>query len=96
MLKYDDVFIRWLIFLWLGVGLFVMGSCVVCAWCCCYVLCGCMNGASPVGFVLSLFYLCVFQMNPVCVECMVTSDRGLLFVYLFVTKVTDPNDWSEG
>ena len=20
--------------------------CVVCAWCCCYVLCGCMNGAS--------------------------------------------------
>ena len=37
---------------WVGGGLFVMGSCVVCAWCCCYVLCGCMNGASPVRFVL--------------------------------------------
>ena len=24
------------------------------------------NGTSPVGFVLSLFYLCAFQMNPVC------------------------------
>ena len=53
-----------------GGSLFVMGCCVVCAWCC-YALCGCMNGASPVRFVLALFYLCVFQMNPVCV---VTSD----------------------
>ena len=35
------------------------------------VLCGWMNGASPVRLVLSLFYLCAFQMNPVCV---VTSD----------------------
>ena len=41
-----------------------------CAWCCCYVLCGCVNGASPVRFVLSLFYLCAFQMNPVCVVCL--------------------------
>ena len=47
--------------------------CVVCAWCC-YDLCGCVNGASPVRFVLSLFYLCAIQMNPVCVVCMVTSD----------------------
>ena len=31
----------------------------------------CMNGASPVRFVLSLFYMCAIQMNPVCV---VTSD----------------------
>ena len=38
---------------------------------CCYVLCGCMNGASPVRFVLSLFYMYAFHMNPVCV---VTSD----------------------
>ena len=38
------------------------------------VLCGCMNGASPVRFVLSLLYMCAFQMNPVCVVCMVTSD----------------------
>ena len=51
-------------------SLFAMMSCVVCGWCC-YVLCGCMNGESPVGFVLSLFYLCAFQMTPVCV---VTSD----------------------
>ena len=54
----------------MGISLFVMG----CAWCCCYVLCVCVNGASPVRFVLSLFYLCVLQMNPVCVVCVVTSD----------------------
>ena len=41
------------------VCLFVMGSCVVCAWCCCYVCVG-VNGA--------------FQINPVCVVCEVTSD----------------------
>ena len=51
----------------MGGGLFVMGSY-------CYVLCGCMNGAFPVRFVLSLFYMCAIQMNPVCVVCMVTSD----------------------
>ena len=37
-------------------------------------LCGCVNGASPVRFVLSLFNLCAFQINPVCVVCVVTSD----------------------
>ena len=52
----------------------LMGSCVVCAWCCCSVVCGCVNGASPVRFVLSLFYLCAFQINPVCVVCVVTPD----------------------
>ena len=26
-----------------------------CAWCCCYVLCGCVNGAYPARFVLTLF-----------------------------------------
>ena len=57
----------------MGGSLLVMGSCVVCA-CYCYVLCGCINRASPVRFVLSLFYLCAFQMNPVCVVCVVTSD----------------------
>ena len=46
------------------------------------VVTSCVNGASPVGFVFSLFYLCVFQMNPMCVVCMVTSDRGLLFVFI--------------
>ena len=46
-------------------------SCVVCF---CYVLWRCMNGASPVKFVLSLFYMCAIQMNPVCVVCVVTSD----------------------
>ena len=25
----------------------------------------CVNGASPVRFILSLFYMCAFQMNPV-------------------------------
>ena len=29
-----------------------------CACCCCYVLCGCVNGTSPVRFVLSPFNLC--------------------------------------
>ena len=37
-------------------------------------LCVCVNDASPVRFVLSLFYLCTIQMNPVCVVCVVTSD----------------------
>ena len=64
--------------------LLLMGCCVGGVWCCCYELCGCVNGASPVGFVLWLFYLCAFQMNPVCVVC--------LFV---VIRVTRPNDWSE-
>ena len=59
---------------------------VVCAWCCCYDLCGCVNGASPVRFVLPLFYLCAFQMNQLCVVCVVIFDRGLLLVYLFVTR----------
>ena len=44
-----------------------------CAWCCCFILCGRVNGASPVRFVLSLFYLCAYQMNPVCVVRVVTS-----------------------
>ena len=57
---------------WVDGDLFVMGCCVVCVWCC--YLCGCVNGASLVRYVLSLFYLCAFQMNPVCVVCVVTSD----------------------
>ena len=52
----------------------MMGCCVVCAWCYCYDLCGCVNDASSVRFVLSLFYQCAFQMNTVCVVCVVTSD----------------------
>ena len=61
-LKYDDVVVLWLIVVceWVYASLFVTGCCVVCAWCCCYVVCGCVNGASPVRFVLSLFYLCAF------------------------------------
>ena len=75
-MNYDDVFVLWLIVVceWVGGDLLVMGCCVGCAWRCSYELCGCVNGASPVGFVLSLFYLCAFQMNPVCVVCVVTSD----------------------
>ena len=75
-LKYDGVFVLWLIIVceWLDGDLSAMGCCVVCAWCCCYDLCGCVYGASPVRFVLSLFYLFAIQMNPVCVVCVVTSD----------------------
>ena len=51
-----------------------MGSRIVCARCSCHVVCGCVNGASPVRFVLSLFQLCAFQRNTVCVECVVISD----------------------
>ena len=71
-LKYDDVFVLSLtdVCEWVGGSLFKMD----CAWYCCYVLCGCVNGASPVRIVLSLFYLCAFQMNPLCVVCVVTSD----------------------
>ena len=61
----------------MGGSLFVMG----CAWCG-YVLCGCMNGASPVRLVLSLFYMCAIQMNPVCVACVVTSEVCFLFICL--------------
>ena len=50
----------------MGEVLLVMGYCVGCVWRSCYEWCGCVNGASPVEFVLSLFYLCAFQMNPVC------------------------------
>ena len=51
-LNYDDVFVLWLIVVcecvgWLVFDSFVMGCCVVCAWCC-YDLCGFVNGASPV------------------------------------------------
>ena len=75
-LKYDDVFVLWLnvVYEWVCAVLLVMGCCVVCAWCCCYELCGCVNDASPVGCVLSLFYMCAVQMNPGCVVCVVTSD----------------------
>ena len=71
-LKYDNVFVLWLIFVceWVDGVLSVMGCCVGCAWRCYYELCGCVHGASPVRFVLS-FYLCAFQINLVCV---VTSD----------------------
>ena len=52
----------------------LMGCCVGGVWCC--ELCGCVNGAAPAGCVLSLLYLCAFQINSeyvVCV-CVVTSD----------------------
>ena len=73
---YDDVFVLCLIVVceWVGGVLLVMGCCVGFAWCCCYELCGCVDGGSPIRFVLSLFYLYAFQMNPVCSVCMVTSD----------------------
>ena len=45
----------------------------------CCELCGCVNGSPPVRCVLSLFYLCIFQVNPVCV---VTSEVCYLFIGL--------------
>ena len=54
----------------MGCIFLVMGCCVGGAWRCCYELYGRVNGAFPVGFVLSLFYLCAFQISPVCVVCM--------------------------
>ena len=67
-------FVVWLIVVceWVGGGLFVLGSCVVWAWCSCYGLSWSMNGASPLRFALSLYYMCAIQMNPVCVVCVVT------------------------
>ena len=41
-----------------------------------------MNDTFPVWCVLSLFYLYAFQMNPVCVVCVVTSYLGL-FIFIF-------------
>ena len=61
-----------------------MGRCVGGVWCC--ELCGCVNGPSPVGCVLSLFYLYAFQMNPVCGVCVVGSgfdSRSPAFVWSF-------------
>ena len=39
-----------------------------------------MNVASPVGCVLSLFYLCAFQINSVRGVCVATSGGGLFIV----------------
>ena len=91
-LKYDDVFVLWLSVIceWLSDVflvdvLLVMGCCVGCVLRCCYGLCGCVNGAYPVGFVLS-FYLCAFQMNH-CVLCV-----WLLLIEVCCLPVT--NDWN--
>ena len=79
---YDEVFVVWLI-------VFVSGWVVFCwRWAVVLdvlgvVVTSCVNGTSPVGFVLSLFYLCVFQMKPVCmwfhlieVCCLFICDKG--------------------
>ena len=50
----------------------------------------CVNGASQARFVLSLIYLCVFQMNPVRVWLHLIE-----VCCLCVTKVTRPNNWRE-
>ena len=42
--------------------------------------------------------VCIVTVLSVCISddvvCVVTSDWGLLLVYLFVTEVTNPYDWS--
>ena len=70
-MKYDDVFVLWLIVVceWVGGGLFVMGSCVVCVWCCCYVLCGCINGASSQVCIVAVLYVCNTDEPSVCCVC---------------------------
>ena len=61
--KYDDVFFICLIVVceWVGCDLLVMGCCV---------------GVLMVHLQSGLYrrHLCAFQMNPVCVVCVVTSD----------------------
>ena len=44
------------------------------------------------GFVWSLFYMCAFQMNTVCVVCVWLHLIEVCF--LFMTEVTNPNGWS--
>ena len=72
---------------WVGGVLLMM--CWMCLALLLRVVCVC-EWLSPVRFVLSLLYLCAFQMNPVCVVC--------VWLYLmevcclFVTKVTNQND----
>ena len=46
------------------------------------VVCVCVNVASPFGCALFLYYLCAFQIYPVCV---VTSDGCLVFLHCLVT-----------
>ena len=51
-----------------------------------------LNSYAYIHWILDFKYiLLLFQMFVVCV---VTSDLGLFLVYLFVTEVTNPNDWS--
>ena len=68
-LKYDDVFVLYLIVVceWVGGRLFVMGCCVVCVWCCCYVLCGCVNGASKRSGLYCRCFICVHFRLTQCV-----------------------------
>ena len=64
----------------------MMGCCVVCAWCYCYVLCGCVNGASPVKFAFPVLYVCISDAPSICcvwgyiflrfVSCSLVCDRG--------------------
>ena len=57
-------------------------------------MCVGVYGASPVRFVLTVLSVCNSDEPSVCCVCVVTSDWGLLLLYLFVTEVTNPYDWS--
>ena len=54
--------------------LLMLCCCVRVVWCCCCELNGYVNGASDFRCGLSLFYMCTFQMNPMCVMCVDTSE----------------------
>ena len=70
-LKYDDVFVLWLIIVceWLGGDLSAMGCCVVCAWYWCYGLCGCVYGASLVKCIVAVLSVCNSDEPSVCCVC---------------------------
>ena len=68
--------------------LLFMGCCVGGVWCCCCELIGCVNGASPFGSVLSLFYQCAFRL----IQSVLCVWLHLIEVYCFLTKVIKPND----
>ena len=71
-LKNDDVYVLWLIVVCERVGgvLLVMGCCVGCAWHCCYELCGCVNGTSPVWVcIVVVLSVCISDEPSVCCVC---------------------------
>ena len=70
-LKYDDDLVLCLIVVceWLGGDLSPMGRCVVCAWCCCYDLCGCVWCISSQVCIVAVLSVCNSDEPNVCCVC---------------------------